>query len=81
MGDIDKPDHYLQGDIECIDALYSALGHEGFLSYCQGNVIKYLWRYKIKGGVDDLGKARVYLSYMIDKIANLDYGLPCDARR
>ena len=61
--------------------MYSALGHEGFLSYCQGNIMKYVWRYKNKGGVDDLRKANVYLEYMIDKLTNLDSEYYCDARR
>lgn len=61
-------DHYRNGDIECIDALRSALGPEGFRGFCSGNVIKYTWRYRAKNGVDDLRKAQQYLEWLIDDL-------------
>ena len=36
------------------------------LGYGVGNVIKYLCRYKRKGGIEDLKKARHYLDLLID---------------
>ena len=63
---INHPPHYTQGSIECIDALRSALGHEGFASYCKGNVLKYLWRSNHKGHTQDLLKAAFYLQRLID---------------
>lgn len=36
------------------------------LDFLQGNVIKYVVRYKTKGGVADLEKARHYLDMMIE---------------
>ena len=62
-----SPNHYKQGDIECIDAIRAALGKEGFEAYCIGNVIKYSWRYKHKNGLEDLKKARVYLNWTIEQ--------------
>ena len=63
-------EHYRQGDIECISALRSALGVEGFRGFCSGNVIKYVWRHKRKGNaVADLEKAQQYLTWLIDDIA------------
>ena len=45
MNDIvDRPPHYTQGSIECIDAIESALGREGFIAFLRGQVIKYQWR-------------------------------------
>ncbi len=59
---VHAPAHYRAGSIECIDAIESALGPEGFESYCQGNAIKYTWRYKHKGKAkQDLDKAGWYL--------------------
>jgi hypothetical protein len=55
-----NPSHYKQGGIECIEAIKAALG-EGFPDYLRGNVMKYLWRYKEKGGVEDLRKSAWYL--------------------
>jgi len=37
------------------------------LSYCQGNVVKYVTRYKAKHGVEDLQKAIHYIQFMIDE--------------
>ena len=62
-----NPIHYKQGGIECIEAIKAALG-DGFPGYLRGNVMKYLWRYKEKGGVDDLKKARWYLDRLIKEI-------------
>lgn len=36
------------------------------LDFAEGNVIKYVTRYKLKGGVEDLKKARHYLDMLID---------------
>ncbi len=81
MDNVKNPGHYTQGDIECIDAIHAALGPEGFLSYCQGNVLKYIWRYKDKGGVQDLQKAQVYLRYMTEKLVQQNNEQPLDERR
>lgn len=63
---VNHPNHYTQGGIECIDAIRASLGELEFADYCKGNIIKYLWRYRFKNGVEDLKKARVYLNWMID---------------
>jgi hypothetical protein len=69
---VNHPAHYTQGDIECIDALKSALGHEGFKSYCRGACIKYLWRTEHKNGLEDLKKCEWYLSRLIKEIQSED---------
>lgn len=63
---VNHPEHYTSGGIECIDAIRASLGDEDFASYCQGNVMKYIWRHRHKAGVEDLKKARVYLNWMIE---------------
>lgn len=64
MLDPTNPAHYRQGDIECIDAIKAALGDQ-FPGFLRGNVIKYLWRYRQKGGVEDLKKADWYLDRLV----------------
>ena len=61
---VNLPAHYRNGDIECIDAIRAALG-DAYPDYCRGNVMKYLWRYKNKNGIEDLLKAQWYLNAMI----------------
>jgi hypothetical protein len=62
-----NPSHYKQGGIECIEAIKAATG-DGFVGYVWGNVLKYLWRWPKKGGVDDLKKARWYLGRLIKEV-------------
>lgn len=64
---VNKPIHYRQGEIECIDAIESALTPEEFRGYCKGNALKYIWRERYKGGDESLRKAQWYL----DRITNL----------
>ena len=59
-------DHYKHGSVECIDALRSALGPEGFEAFCAGNVMKYIWRYRHKDQGKDLYKAKLYLDWLVD---------------
>ena len=59
---VNSPSHYTQGGIECIVAIEAMLGPDGFKAFCQGNSMKYLWRYKHKGrAAEDLDKANWYL--------------------
>lgn len=37
------------------------------LSFCQGNVIKYICRYKDKNGIQDLLKAKQYIDFLIEQ--------------
>lgn len=62
---VDHPPHYNQSGVECIDAIMAATD-EGFEYYLQGNIIKYLWRYRYKNGVEDLKKAQWYLNKLIN---------------
>lgn len=38
------------------------------LGYFEGNIVKYVSRWQLKGGVDDLRKARHYLDKLIELI-------------
>jgi hypothetical protein len=65
---VNHPPHYNTGDIECIDAIRAALGRDGFIKYCQGNAIKYLWRHEHKGGAEDWKKADWYINRAIKEM-------------
>ena len=68
---VNHPPHYTAGKIECIDAINAATSHlKGIEAVCAANVIKYVWRFKMKNGVEDLRKARWYL----DKLIAESYG-------
>ena len=57
---VNNPDHYNQGDIECIDAIRAMLTAEEFIGYLRGNSLKYRWRFRYKNGIEDLRKAEWY---------------------
>ena len=40
--------------------------HKNNLSFIQGNIIKYVCRYKSKGGIEDLNKAKHYIDLLIE---------------
>jgi len=61
---VNHPEHYTSGNIECLDAIKSALG-DNYKYYVQGNLIKYIWRFNHKNGLEDLKKARFYLDDLI----------------
>ena len=63
---VQHPSHYTHGGIECIDAIRASMTADGFCDYCKGNIIKYIWRWRDKGGVEDLRKASVYLDWLIN---------------
>lgn len=66
MGDnVNNPSHYTQGSIEVIDFIRDKLSRVEFTGYCLGNVLKYVSRWKHKGGLEDLKKAQVYLGWAI----------------
>ena len=69
---VNHPSHYTQGGIECIEAIEAACtGLSGEEGYYVGQVIKYIWRWKHKNGLQDLKKAQWYLDHLVDKI---EYG-------
>lgn len=65
---VNSPDHYTAGGIKTIDIIKAKLTHEEFAGYCKGNVIKYVTRANLKGGVEDLKKAAVYLDWLIESL-------------
>ena len=68
---VNHPSHYTQGAIECIEAIKEATkGLLGIEAVCTANIIKYVWRWKFKNGIEDLRKARWYLDRLIDEVSN-----------
>lgn len=62
---VNKPQHYNAGGIEAIEAILAATNEQSE-GYLQGNIMKYVWRYRYKNGLEDLQKAQWYLSKLID---------------
>lgn len=67
MTEFNTPKHYVLSDgSDSMDALAKILGPEEFKGFLRGNALKYLIRYKLKGGVDDLFKAMDYIERLIN---------------
>ena len=63
---VNHPKHYTQGGVECIDGIASCIGPDSFSDFCRGNAMKYIWRFKDKGGSEDIRKAIWYLNKIIE---------------
>jgi hypothetical protein len=71
--------HYNQYDIQPFDVIDEVAGEHSWVFYF-GNALKYLMRYKSKGGVLDLEKAKHYIELLIKKERSPDGGnLPATA--
>ncbi len=62
---VDRPPHYNKSKIEAIEYIQDTLG-EGFTYYLEGNIKKYLHRFRYKNGREDLKKAEWYLKKLIE---------------
>lgn len=63
---VNHPPHYTDGgSIECIEAIESSLTDQEYRGYLKGNIQKYVWREKHKGGTESLKKAQWYLDRLI----------------
>ena len=69
MDMVNHPPHYNQAGIEALDAIMAAT-NEGSEYYLQGNIIKYIWRYRYKNGVEDLDKIIHYCELQKELLKN-----------
>ena len=70
------PAHYARCKIEPLEYII-----KNNLGFCEGNIIKYVTRWKNKNGVEDLQKAKYYLERLISDVCSVnagsDYTLKC----
>lgn len=62
---VNRPAHYTTGKIEVIHYLQDKLSPDMFEGFCVGNALKYLSRYRHKGGLSDIKKAGWYVDRLI----------------
>jgi len=53
--------HYKNNAIQPVEYI-----HGNNLGYCEGNIVKYVSRWKQKNGISDLEKAKHYLEILIE---------------
>lgn len=65
---VNSPKHYCKGGLECIQVIKAQLTPEQNKGYLYGNVLKYMWRWPEKNGLEDLRKAAKYLEWLIEEV-------------
>ena len=67
---VNHPSHYTKGGIECIDCIESVISSvsDPVQAFLVGQVVKYLYRYTMKNGLEDLRKAQWYLNRLVAKV-------------
>ena len=61
---VNHPPHYTSSEAHCsgCDKTIECIDITRHLSFNIGNAVKYLWRYKMKNGTEDLQKAIWYIN-------------------
>lgn len=59
---VNHPAYYEQGGMDCITIMETLFGTETVMHFCLCNAFKYLWRHKMKNGLEDIEKAAWYLN-------------------
>ena len=68
---VNHPKHYCKGGVESIAFVKAAVSNlRGVEAVCVANIIKYMWRYKEKNGLEDVMKAAKYLEWLQEEVKN-----------
>ena len=70
------PSHYYKDGMWCETAIKAITSNLiGFEAVCVANIVKYLWRYKTKNGLEDVEKAKKYIEMLIEYLkSNISNG-------
>lgn len=66
--DINKPEHYTKGGIEVLDFIKAKLSTEEYRGFLIANILKYVSRAPLKGGIKDYKKAQFYLNKLVEMV-------------
>jgi hypothetical protein len=64
-------DHYVGKAVQPWEVMEAWMPREAFIGFLEGNVIKYLARWRGKGGLQDLAKAAHYLEKLRDVMGEI----------
>ena len=67
---VTRPNHYKGKNLECVQAIDEILlmnNSQGVSAYYLSNIVKYIWRYKNKNGIQDLQKAKKCIELLIEE--------------
>ncbi|HOK27560.1 MAG TPA: DUF3310 domain-containing protein [Methanomassiliicoccaceae archaeon] len=66
--DVAHQQHYEAFAIQPIEYIRNIMSKEAYEGYLLGNVLKYVSRFRLKNGLEDLQKAQVYLGWLIESM-------------
>ena len=70
---VNKPPHYTNGFIECIEYMEDVLSRDEFIGYLRGQVIKYNHRLMLKGNPQqDAAKMVWYAEKLRDTLTDVE---------
>lgn len=64
---VTEPLHYKNLAIDTLELMSVNFSDEAYMGFLEGNVLKYVMRYKMKNGMQDLRKAQYYLELLINR--------------
>lgn len=67
-----KPAYYQNNGINLFDNFEIMFSDDEFRGFLKGNIFKYIIRYKLKNGIEDLNKAQTYLNRLIQLEENIN---------
>lgn len=69
---VNHPPHYTSSEAKCFNCDFpiECIDITRHMNFNIGNAVKYLWRYNLKNGLEDLKKARWYLDDKIKQMEN-----------
>lgn len=76
---IEHPNYYTDKKIEVIDYIKDTLTEDEYIGFCIGNVMKYISRWRKKGGQADLKKAYYYMKEAVEVTGEDKGGRKCMA--
>lgn len=66
MSAVEHPEHYNQGQYECIKVMRAIFGDKFTICFMLGSAFKYLWRFMKKAGAQDIRKSKEYLNMLTE---------------
>lgn len=64
LSNVVHPSHYNRTSVEVIDTLRGMMTDDEYRGFLIGNVVKYISRYSLKNGIEDIKKAKYYLNLL-----------------
>lgn len=63
---VNHPEHYELGAVECIDVIIATQGIQAAQDFCICNALKYIFRHRMKNGLEDVKKAQWYINKYLE---------------